>query len=427
MLALKMPLTWFLFLFISFWPWEKDPGEIKKTSLPLPPLTAELTTLRVALFYEKIQVEIGVHSPYQIQEYPGRRVLAEGAFLADTPIRFEPSGIRVGSVFYPVTGLRIEGIEREVQVEKKRYRNAVQILKNPAGSLTVVNEIDVEEYLKGVLPWEANPEWSEEALKAQAVASRTYAIFENLKNREFPFTLSSDVGSQVYAGRNIEKPSTNRAVEKTRGEILTYGGKIFPAYFHSTCGGRTTRTEFQFKVEPHPSLEGVDCPYCQGSKFYRWRQEFSAEEIRSRLAKKKTVTGRIQSLAPDRIDPSGRPRFFVVRHEEGEVSVPANDFRLAVGPDRMRSTQVKITPKEGGFIFEGKGWGHGVGLCQFGTKQLAELGYRYQEILRYYYPGSQITRLKERGGLPRTVSEEPDEGNPVKRLFGGLKSYFEDL
>lgn len=393
----------------------------------LPPPTAELTTLRVALFYEKMEVEVGVDSPYQIQEYPSRRVLAEGAFLAGAPIRFEPLGIRVGPALYPVTGLRIEGIEREIRVEKRRYRNAVQILKNPAGSLTVVNEIDVEEYLRGVLPWEANPEWSEEALKAQAVASRTYAIFENLANKDFPFTLSSDVGSQVYAGRNIEKPSTNRAIEKTRGEILTYGGKIFPAYFHSTCGGRTTPAEFQFRVEPHPSLQGVDCPYCQGSKFYRWKQEFTAEEIQFRLAKKKIFLRRLQTITPDKVDPSGRPRFLVVRHDDGEVTVPANDFRLAVGPDRMRSTRVKITPKAGGFIFDGKGWGHGVGLCQFGAKHLAELGYRYQEILRYYYSGSQITRLKEREGQRETVSEEPEEENPLKRLFGGLKSYLEDL
>lgn len=415
------------FLFVSFWPWESDSDETKKTSLEIPANLSQVDILRVALFYERPEVLVGVNGPYEVHGFPTNQALTQGTFLPATPVRPEPSGIRFGPTLFRVSGLRIQSETKEVRVGNRAYHDTIQVLKNPKGSLTLVNEIDVEEYLKGVLPWESNPEWPKEALKAQAVASRTYAIFKNIENRDFPFVLSSDEGSQVYRGKTIEKSATNRAVEKTRGQILTYRGKIFPAFFHSTCGGRTTRAEYQWRVEPHPSLQGVECSFCRGSKYFSWKAELSVSEIESLLAKKGYAAPGLKEIRPEKLDPSERPRFFVLQYREGSLTLPANEFRLGVGSDRMRSTKVKIERAGERFIFRGRGWGHGVGMCQFGSKQLAELGYDYREILRYYYPGAEIRNLEDLtpGGIsePRASQDE----NIFRSWYDQLKSYVEDL
>lgn len=428
-------LVWFVFLSVSFWPWEWRPGEIKKTSLPIPSSSSLVKTLRVALFYEKSEVQVGIAGPYEVNGMPGNEPLTQGPFLGLTSIRWDPAGIRIGSTLYPVSGLRFSGDIREIQVGKRKYHNVVQILKNPAGSLTVINEIDVEDYLKGVLPWESNPDWPIEALKAQAVVSRTYAIFENIRNKDFPFALSSDVGSQVYAGKTIERASSNQAVEETRGEILTYKGKIFSTFFHSTCGGMTVAAHHQLKVEPHPALKGVECSFCIGSKHFYWKAEFGAPEIQKLLAKKGFSFPDIHSIVAEELDRSARPRFFIVHHAKDSSKVPANEFRLALGANRMRSTRVaSIEKMDNSFVFHGRGWGHGVGMCQFGTKRLAELGYRYTDMLRYYYPGSELRNIEEFIGMPQeTLTETRSATGPIRqrgilgRWFSSVKSYVEEV
>jgi len=316
---------------------------------------------------------------------------------------------------------------KEVEIENRKYHNVIQLLKNPARSLTVVNEIDVEDYLKGVLPWESNPDWPKEALKAQAVVSRTYAIFKNIENRDFPFTLSADVGSQVYSGKSIEHPLSNQAIADTRGEILTHNGKIFPAFFHSTCGGKTTRADYQWKIEPHPSLKGVECPFCVGSKYDAWKAEFSVSEVQNLLAKKGYALEGLEMITPDKLDESERPRFFVIRHAQGSLRLSANGFRLALGPDRIRSTKIRVEKKGDRFLFKGRGWGHGVGMCQWGAKHLAELGYRYTDILRYYYPRSEIRDTQDFVAREVQSGAPPTGYNIFKRWYGKLKSYVEDL
>ena len=426
-----MRMTWFFFLFVSFWPWEKDIDEVKKISVEIPTDPALLERVRVALFYEKRKVLISIPSDYEVEGVPGGHALVGGPSLAPTLVRPEPSGIRVGTALYPVSGLRFTGGATEVEVDKKKYHAAIQVLKNPAGSLTVVNEIDVEDYLKGVVPREMLSTWPEEALKAQAVISRTYALFKNIENKDYPFTLSADVGSQVYGGEAAEHSLATRAVEKTRGEILTHRGEIFAAFFHSTCGGRTTRADYQWKVKPHPSLKGVECSFCAGSPFYRWKAEYSAAEIENLLAKKGQRISGVRSISAEKLDFSGRPRTYEIRHASGTLKLAANDFRRALGPDKMRSTLMQVQKEGDKFIFLGRGWGHGVGLCQWGAKRLAELGYRYQDILRYYYPDSEIRNVDEllSRSIPATRAgrEKKREGNFLKNWFGKVKEYVEDL
>lgn len=424
-------VTWLFFLLFSFWPWEQDPYQTKRSSLEIFGPTKLFRTLRVALHYELQEVRFGFSGPYEIKSFPAGEVLRAETAAPSLSLQFDPAGIRIGNVLYPVSALRITSKADEMLVQGRKYRSAIQVLKNPAKSLTVVNEIDVEDYLKGVLPAEMNPAWPEEALKAQAVVSRSYAVFKNIENKNFPFTLGSDVGSQVYRGKTSESASTNRAVEKTRGEILAHRGKIFPTFFHSTCGGRTTRADYQWNIEPHPSLKGVECVFCQGSRHHTWRTQFSATEIENLLAKSRHRLSRIESITPKERDASDRPRFAEIKHGGGSLTLPANEFRLALGSDRLRSTRFDVERQGNQFFFKGRGWGHGVGMCQFGAKHLAELGYRYTDILRYYYPDSNLGNLEDMptSGIETYASsrEKGEEGNVFKRWFKKAKAYLEEL
>ena len=150
------------------------------------------------------------------------------------------------------------------------------------------------------------------------------------------------------------------------------------------------------------------------------------------LAKKGHPISEIRSISAEKIDASERARFFEIRHASGSLTLPANEFRLALGPDRMRSTLVEVQKTGDQFVFQGRGWGHGVGLCQWGARRLAELGYRYQDILRYYYPDSEIRNVDElllqRSPAGAGPGEEgKKEGNFLKSWFGKMKEYAEDL
>ena len=421
----------FFIVFLSFWPWQaRDAEQVKPSSFEIPANPAVVRLLRVALFYEKPQVLVSSPSAYEIRGFPANQALAQGPALGSIPIRPEVSGIRVGSAVYPVTGLRITSSAKEIQVEKNVYPNAIRVLKNPAGSLTVVNEVDIEDYLKGVLPGEINSDWPEEAMKAQAVVSRTYAVFKNIENQEFPFTLSSDVASQVYGGKGLEDPRTSRAAERTKGEILTYNARIFPAFFHSTCGGGTTRADYQWRIKPHPSLKGVECSFCRGSKFFRWKTGYSVSEIEKLLAANGHRVSGIRGIEPEEVDATGRPRFFAIRHGNGNLTLSANEFRLALGPDRLRSTRLRLQKAGNRVVVEGRGWGHGVGMCQWGARRLAELGYRYTDILRYYYPESEIQNLEDLAGpavRDPIAAPGPEEDGIFKQWYRKAKDYVEDF
>lgn len=425
-----MRLFAFFFILFSVWPWEVDQDQTKKTSFEISPaVIAQARTLRVVISYESPAVKISTPASYKINELETSKPLHEGDHLPSSIFRATPNGIQMGAALQPVEGVRITSGREEVNVQGKIYHNAIQLLKNPKGTLTVVNEIDVEDYLKGVLPSEMHSTWSEEALKAQAVISRTYAIFKNIENKDLPFTLSSDVESQVYGGKKVEQPSTNKAVQKTRGEILTYHGKIFPAFFHAACGGRTTRSNWVWNIESHPSLKGVECNYCLGFKFDNWKVQYTAMEIRSLLAKKGFSVPAVNSISLKDVDVSGRPRYLVVHYPGGSQKIPVQKFRIAVGADKLRSAKMTVSQSGDPFEFQGRGWGHGVGLCQWGAKRLAELGYKYQDILRFYYPESEITHIDDfvSGQVGQYVETGPKESNPLKRWFQNVQSYIEDF
>ncbi|MBN1534943.1 MAG: SpoIID/LytB domain-containing protein [Spirochaetes bacterium] len=290
------------------------------------------------------------------------------------------------------TPLVIESWDSPIEVNRKAYRGTLEI-HNVLGSIDVINIVSLGDYLKSVVPSEIPSDWNREALKVQAIASRTYACYHILHSRSKRlFDLDATTSFQVYKGLSSEKQTTSDAVEETSGMVVTYRGDPILAYFHSTCGGRTANDSDVWSGSDHPYLAGIDCPYCAASPHFRWQTQLSLADIRKSLQRNSRFTGTIRSIAFRSHD--GRVTSVTVRHSQGTCTMTGNEFRLLVNPDTLKSTSFHSKKSGGGLQLSGKGWGHGVGLCQWGARGMAENGKSYKKILQYYYRDGRIERMR---------------------------------
>lgn len=282
-----------------------------------------------------------------------------------------------------------------VRVGGKRYRGNLSVLRNADGTLTVVEELGIEEYLYGVLPAEMSPDWPMEALKAQAVVARSFALNNLGKFQSSGFDLSGDTRSQAYTDAGRRYSSVQKAVDSTEGELLSWRGKPLQAYFHSCCGGRTSSASAIWGSEegqPRP-LRGVSDRACGASPHYQWSAYFADEDVLSALRRHRIPVARIRNIRVGRRDSSGYAKTLLLSADRTTLELRANDFRNWLGNSELKSTHiVRIKRMRRGFAFAGRGFGHGVGLCQWGARALARRGYDYRRILAHYFPGAGIEK-----------------------------------
>lgn len=385
---------------------------------------------------------------------------------------------------------------------KRSYRGLVEI-ESDAGAMDVVNLVGMNEYLYGVVGSEMLAQWPIEALKAQAVLARTYAMKKIGERKEFQYDVLPTAADQVYDGTENETPATREAVDDTRDEVVTYDGQLIMAYYHSDCGGRTEDGNNAFKGD-FPYLKSVVCPYEKDSPYQSWqktytladisretgmtvtnlsisqdpetrhvekvtlatnngpvmltgnlfRKLFGPREIRSTyftvqpiervvLVPKmkempmKTVveyasTDVAQTRTTSAVDPVGngngqvylidgtgalfpttvsKDNPFVVMSADGVISIAYRDlaamyrkttlffkkmfFPKLVKKDMGKKLEWEPVKVPAAFEFTGSGWGHGVGMCQWGARGMALLGKNYQDILHYYYQGVEIEKLSQ--------------------------------
>ncbi|MDR1123104.1 MAG: SpoIID/LytB domain-containing protein [Elusimicrobiota bacterium] len=264
-----------------------------------------------------------------------------------------------------------------------QYRGPLSVTPLRAG-INITEHIDLEDYLTGVLPYEMSPSWPLEALKAQAVAARTFTLktIENTKNKDFD--LYNDVRSQMYKGTVKTYDSVKKAVEGTKGETMLYKGKIFPAYYHSNCGGHTNGGSENIKP-----LNGAKCGYCKGAPNYEWQKTLPKEALNNYL-KKNNIKGEIKKIKIGRKQAGGRAATLVLITSKEKKEVNCGALRAAIGPDNLRSC---VITKISGLKLQGRGYGHGKGLCQEGAKAMALQGKSYKKILARYYPGAEIKKI----------------------------------
>lgn len=306
--------------------------------------------------------------------------------------------------------------------ETRTYRGKLEFLVKPAG-LTVVNQLNLEEYLYGVVPGEMEYDWPMSALEAQAIAARTYAVANTGEFKSRGFDLYATVISQVYDGVSIENQSTNAAVDATRGKVLIYNQQPIAAFYNGNSGGYTASSF---------DIWGLDLPYLQAipdkllpprtgplapeelaewltaapptyssnpkyanRSHYRWVLWVPHTSLEGYL-KKSARIGRFIAIKVTRRSPGGIVKKVLIKGTTGQYVITGDAIRAKLD---LRSNLFIVEPKIGTdglpeyFIFTGGGWGHGVGMCQCGAAGMADDGFTYEEILNHYYPGTELKTL----------------------------------
>lgn len=280
-----------------------------------------------------------------------------------------------------------------IKINSRSYRGKIIICKN-GEKYQIINELDIEDYIKGVLKKEISPAWHKEILKAQAIAARTFAYQHIVNNPKGLYHLGSDWQAQEYGGADAEDNRCCIAVDETKGIIMTKNGKPITAYYHSDSGGHT---------ESAYNVWGVDLDYTpakrdkygsQSPNRY-WKTEIKEEKLRSILNKQGYDLDSIKSIkATDRTE-SGRYKTIKIKDSKGTIEIDSNKFRLIMGSQySIKSTLIlNIEKNDDIFYFEGRGFGHGVGLAQWSAKEMAEKGKNYEEILKYYYDNIKFEKI----------------------------------
>jgi stage II sporulation protein D len=276
-----------------------------------------------------------------------------------------------------------------IKINNRSYRGFVWVQLRD-GKLLVVNHVGLEQYLYGVLPREVSPSWHAHTLKAQAVAARTYALYHMVKREKEIYDVFSTTSSQVYGGKDVEHPVTQDAVDSTKGLILTYDGKIALTLYHANSGGETERADDVWGSRL-PYLVSVEDRFSVNQPGFSWERTLSFDDIQGCLKRFGFPVTSIQDITVVERAASGRIKKLKISQPDEPFYLTGNSFRLIVGPGKVRSSNFEVKIEDGQFIFKGNGFGHGVGMSQWGAYDMAKNGYKFKEILQFYYPKTIVT------------------------------------
>lgn len=308
----------------------------------------------------------------------GNAFLVAGKKLAGTTLTLTPANAGVGASF---------------RYGSRSYAGAMQVLAR-AGGMTLVNPVGIETYLKSVVPEEMPTDWPQEALKAQSVAARSFALHNRGRHGSAGYDLCTTTHCQVYTGTGAERSSANAALRATRGEVLLYHGQPIDALFHTDSGGMTENSE---------DVWGGYVPYLRAArdpqqKTMPWTKSIPLNTLSAKLAAKGKKVGTIRkvTLSPVQFGKetsdrtvSGRVKTMTVIGTQGTARISGNDMRSMFG---LKSTLFAAKIQKDALLLEGYGYGHGLGISQWGAKRLAESGKPYADILHHYYTGVELTK-----------------------------------
>jgi stage II sporulation protein D len=263
------------------------------------------------------------------------------------------------------------------------YRGSFEVRRDGNG-LFFIMSLPFEQYIEGVIAAETGEDWAEEALKAQAVISRTYALYQKTKADGMDYHITSSVLHQAYKGDEADE-IIGLAVRETEGEILTYDGDLIQSFYHATCRGRTELPEAVWG-EDYPYLKSVPCRG-KNAPYGQWQRRFHLEEIEKVMG----LSG-IKDIHITSHTSTGRAELLTVTAEGLEKGIKAVDLRRLLGYGILPSTHFSVSVEGDEAVFQGGGYGHGVGLSQWGALELAHEGKTYREILEHYYPGTVLQK-----------------------------------
>jgi stage II sporulation protein D len=348
---------------------------------------AQASQLRVAIVQKISQVNISSSTIAIVSNEKGQKIgelqPQKGlvAQASDDEIEFGDTHVAQLWVKPQQGGYIWIGVGEASQNGGRWYRGSVQVIST-GKQLLAINHVDLEQYLYSVLGAEMSPTFPAEALKAQAVAARTYALYRSQSTRQKSFDVDSTQASQVYRGLSSEANTTQAAVKATLGQIVMYQGKPILAAFHSASGGHTENVE-DIWSDRVPYLRGVP-DYDLGTPGYEWSKTFSNSELSQSLK-----VDNIKAIAPDRFTQFGSVVSLKVLGDTENTFTGAQVRTML----KLRSIRFTITPTPEGFIFNGRGYGHALGLSQWGAYNLAQKGMKYSRILAHYYQGVELGKV----------------------------------
>lgn len=358
--------------------------------LMIAPAQASLI-LRIAIEEGAKEVKVGSSTSATVRDGAGRAI---GEIPATKGFAAQPKSGKVALENWISGQMWIEPKgDGYVWIGDRWYRGRTHLIPHKGG-VTAINYVNLEEYLYSVIGAEMNGNWPQEALKAQAVAARSYALHKRQENTNNFYDLGNDQVWQVYQGIKTESQGTYAAVESTQGQVLTYNGQIILALFHSSSGGHTENVEDVWS-NSLPYLRAVP-DFDQDAPVYQWTESFTQAELKQQIS----GVGNIISMTPQATTPHGSVITIKVLGDAGVKTFEGTDITAALG---LKSTRFTVSPQKSegqqipnSFQISGKGFGHAVGMSQWGAYNLARNGYNYQQILLYYYQGATLARIDVR-------------------------------
>ncbi|MEL7332629.1 MAG: SpoIID/LytB domain-containing protein [Cyanobacteria bacterium J06560_2] len=271
-----------------------------------------------------------------------------------------------------------------VWIGDRWYRGRVMVTMD-AGELVAVNHVDLEDYLYSVVGSEMPTSWPQAALQSQAVAARSYALYKRSRSSNPLFDLDGTTSHQVYKGLAQEHPNTISAVDATESQVVTHNGQVIEAIFHSSSGGGTENAGDVWSSDV-PYLRGVE-DFDQNSPVFNWEETFSLSEFSNKIGD----IGTVHTVGTPQYTEGGRVASISFAGDDGTETLRGRDVRSAL---RLRSTRFEIELDDDSVIVTGSGFGHGVGMSQWGARSLAERGWSYEQILQHYYQSTAIAQLE---------------------------------
>jgi stage II sporulation protein D len=313
-----------------------------------------------------------------------------------TPRRASSVRATVAGTAVEVDGVRAAGFrlvsDRPIRLNGREYTAALDVVRNGDG-LAVVNEVPLDDYVVGVLRAEAGERWPLEALRAQAIVARTYAAYHRTIAGGKPYHLVASTVHQQYAGWVAPSSPLWTAVRDTTGQVLLWEGDVFPAFYHTESGGYTEDPRSVFAARNMPALRPVRCEFSAGSPHYYWALDLRLADLAQTLKRNDVAVGSIRAIEVTERTPSLRAAVVTVHGSRGSARLRGSDFRRMLGYDTFKSTLFAVAVDGQVAHFSGRGYGHGVGMCQWGAKGMAEQGYTAARILEFYYPGTVLGTL----------------------------------
>jgi len=301
--------------------------------------------------------------------------------------------------------------ERPIQMNGREYPATLEVVKNGEG-LAVVNELPLEDYLVGVLRAETSERWPRDMLRAQAIVARTYAAYHRMLNASKPYHIVASTVHQAYVGVVPSSSPVWDAVRDTRGQVLFWRGGLFPAFYHATSGGYTEDPRTVFAAPNMPALKAIRDEFSAGAPHSAWSLDLRLADLSEILRRHGLDIGWVKAVEVTERTPSLRVSALTIHGTRGRAPLRGNDFRRMVGYEMLKSTLFAVAVDGARAHFAGRGYGHGVGMSQWGAKAMAERGYRAEGILEFYYPGATLGVLDE----PARASLRPPSVVPPARL-----------